>query len=358
MVAFTADNHIGVTSQWSLKERGEDFMRSFADMVDKIVGMEDERKTLIIGGDLFDSPLPPSFAVEFVQGQVRRLHERGCTVYGIDGNHDISEGRWLRVCGIQPLSDVPTSLSGAPGLTACGVSYRRSADLVDELMNMVEADAKCDILVLHLALGELNRMGAASDVTAAEMLPLLKKLGTRLVLMGHIHIRQSVVVDGVTFAYCGSTEVCSMNEQKDKSFELVDPETLALSRVPIKTRPIEHTVIGTEAEFAKFTAGLKKDSPVLQSVFVAVGIADGVKRLRALAKERNALMRIQTISADDEPDKAVDRSAGVLGLEQAIELSFSPDSVEAGLIRAFLRSPGAVKLTVDKYLEDKEGGQR
>jgi DNA repair exonuclease SbcCD nuclease subunit len=355
MIAFTADNHIGVTTQWSIKSRGEDFMASFGDMVDSLHAVK-EGGALIIGGDLFDMVYPPSFAVEFVQSEIRRLSRGGkYHVFGIDGNHDISGGRWLRVCGITPLTEEPVEV--CDGVTACGLGYQRHADLVESLNSMAGRDVKCDILVLHIALGELNRMGSASDVSAAEIMPSIKEMGVKLVLMGHIHMSQDVEIDGIRFVYSGSTEMCSMNEQKDKSFVTVDPKTFAIGRTPIKTRKIEPVVIGSEEEFAKFESSARKNSKTLYSMFVSSDIKDGVTRLRALAASKNLLMRVQTVHqvevAEDDTDR-IDRTAGVIGLEQALELSFKPDSVEAELIRAILRAPEALKVTVGKFMDGEE----
>lgn len=361
MIAFTADNHVGVTSQWSMKERRDDFLKGFREVVEG--ALASGARSLIIGGDLFNTTTPQGFAVAFVKREIDRLAGFGCTAYGIDGNHDISGGSWLRVCGITPLDDVPAVVSHTPKVTACGISYRKSDDVLATINSMADRGVKCDILVLHLALGELNRMGATSDIAGAEVSKALHEMCVRLVLMGHIHIRQSVVVDGITFAYCGSTEMCSMNEPRDKSFELVDPATMALTRVPIATRKIEHAVIGTEEEFSRFEAGLEKGTDVLQSVFVSSMLVDGVKRLRDLAKARECLMRIQVVHPEGEAkDPVFDRSTGVTGLEQAISLSFAPDSAEAAFIKACIRSPEtaaamAEDIITGKGKEGKEEGK-
>lgn len=329
-------------------------MSAFHDMVDTLMKIKDKNKTLIIGGDLFDTPFPASFAVEFVQSEIRRLTGEGrCTVLGIDGNHDISGGKWLRVCGITPLTDVPVAICGEPALKVCGIGYQRPGDVLATIEGMADRGVRCDILVMHLALGELNRMGAASDIAASEIMHALKSIGVKLVLMGHIHIRQSIVIDGITFAYCGSTEVCSMNEQKDKSFDVIDQETLEFTHVPIKTRQIEHVVISTEEEFARFESGVKENSQTLYSMFVTPNIEDGVARLRGIAKEKNLLMRIQTLRNDNIiPDQQVDRaSVGVTGLDQAIALSFKPDSIEAELIRTIFGAPEALKVTIDNFMK-------
>lgn len=351
MLAFTADNHLGLTSQWSIKERKDDFLKAFENVVNAVLS-NDKATALVIGGDLFDTAYPPSFSVEFVQKQVRRLTAAGKQVFGIDGNHDIADCKWLKVCDITPLSEEPVCVDGR---MVCGLSFRRSSEVISALSSMVDRGIKCEVLVLHLALGELNRMGAASDVTGAEMLPMLKALGVRSVLMGHIHICQQVDLDGIIFSYCGSTELCSMNEPKEKSIDLLDLNgpSPVLIQVPIATRRIVHTVIGNEKEFAAYEAS-EKDKDVLQAVYIGTDVKDGVKRLRDIAKSTGLMMRVQVVHPNDpEPVKTIDRTTGVIGLEQAIEKEFKPDSEEAGLIRAILHSPETLKVTIDNFMKEK-----
>ena len=346
MLAFTADNHLGVEAQWSLKERKNDFLKAFHNVCLSVE--EKQASSLIIGGDLFDTAHPPSFAVEFVQSEIRALEAKGIRTYGIDGNHDIADNKWLKVCGITPLSDEPVIVDGK---AVCGISYRRSTEVIATLNAMADRGVKCDIIVLHLAFGELNRMGAASDLTANDILPALKAMGTRLVLMGHIHIAQDVTVDDVTFAYCGSSEICSMNEPKKKGITLVD-DRLNLLPCPIETREVENTVIGNEKEFAAYEASIAEGSPRLQAVFVGPEVKDGVRRLRDLAKAKRLLMRIQVLTVRTAGEESeIDRTVGVIGLEQAIGLSFRENSEEATLVRAILRSPETLKMTVEKYMK-------
>lgn len=64
MLAFTADNHLGIEAQWSLKERKNDFLKAFHNACEATAA---QARALIIGGDLFDTAHPPSFAVEFAK---------------------------------------------------------------------------------------------------------------------------------------------------------------------------------------------------------------------------------------------------------------------------------------------------
>ena len=68
------------------------------------------------------------------------------------------------------------------------------------------------------------------------------------------------------------------------------------------------------------------------------------------------MMRPKSAGDAGAPDISIDRSTGIIGLEQAIGLSFKPDSEEAGLIKAILRTPEALKVTIDNYMSSKEGG--
>lgn len=349
MLAFTADNHLGLTAQWSIKDRKDDFLKAFENVINTVLS-NDKVNALIIGGDLFETAYPPSFSVEFVQKQVRRLSVAGKRVFGIDGNHDIAECKWLKVCGITPLSEDPICIDGR---MVCGLSFRRSSEIISALSFMVDRGVKCEVLVLHLVLGELNRMSASSDITGEEILPMLKAMGVRSVLMGHIHICQQIDIGGIMFSYCGSTELCSMNEPKEKSIDLLDldgPKPVII-QVPISTRKIVNTVIGNEKEFAAYEAS-DKDKEALQAVYISTDIKDGVKRLRDIAKSTDLMMRIMAVHPNDpEPLKTIDRTTGVIGLEQAIEKEFKPDSEEASLIRAILHSPDTLKVTVDNFMK-------
>ncbi len=368
MLYFTADNHLGIESQWSLRERGRDFELAFKEVVGDIVDTAPRHSALILGGDTFDKPNPSASAIEFLQREVSKLADAGVEVYGIDGNHDPADGGWLRVCGVTPLSDEPVDVDGNK---VCGLNHARADKIVEALEEMVARGVKCDVLVLHLSLAELNMMGGSSDLSAKDILPMLKDMGVRLVLMGHIHIRQSVTVDGVTFAYCGSTEMCSINEPREKSFEKISPD-LSMTASVIKTRDIVDVRIDSEEDLAKFIyescvsnvdGGKPRDTDgMMFSAYVSSEVKDGVKRVREVAAKSGAMVRIQSVQVNQGADGTtggladapeLDRTTGVIGLESAIEASFKPDSDEARLIRAFLRTPTAVKLAVDEFLKGR-----
>lgn len=126
MLYFTADNHLGIESQWSLRERGRDFELAFKEVVGDIVDTAPRHSALILGGDTFDKPNPSASAIEFLQREVSKLADAGVEVYGIDGNHDPTDGGWLRVCGVTPLSDEPVDVDGNK---VCGLNHARADKL-------------------------------------------------------------------------------------------------------------------------------------------------------------------------------------------------------------------------------------
>ena len=181
-IALVSDVHLG-TRQYGLKERYEDFLESFRG----IGGRKDIRDVdaVVFGGDLFDSPRPDAHSVLVAKETVGKIVGQGVRVLGIDGNHDLADGDWLRVIDVEPIDSGWEYKVGNASIH--GLNYRNGRDLVAELQRMVEEGVKTDILVMHFALAEMNGGGSA-DTGVQELSPLLDKLGVKAVLMGHVHI--------------------------------------------------------------------------------------------------------------------------------------------------------------------------
>ena len=355
-IAFMADSHLGCR-QYGITERAKDFLRAFKNACQSVI--DQKIPVLILGGDLFESPKPDPEAVMTVQDCVDRLKAAGTRVLGIDGNHDLADGNWLRVCGVFPM-DVDENKVMIDGVRIRGISFRKGPEVLTTLQNMVNYGDKADIVVLHLALAEMNAGGNA-DVCTAELNPLLKKLGTKLVLMGHIHIKDVRDFDGIRYAYPGSTEMKASNEPKDKYFLVVDTETREITACPVKTRPTREVEIQDETQLANFlgeihdpcaTYSVMSPDQVFYTVFANSDIPDVYSRLAVAVKENNAMARIilQNPHSSDVIQK-VDRSNGMETLEGAIEAFFDAGSPEAGLVKELLASPQAVGRIVDKFME-------
>lgn len=356
-IAIVSDVHLG-TRQYGLKERYEDFLDAFARFCDNVpVGVG----TVVIGGDLFDSPRPDAQSVRVAKRVVEKIKARGIDVVGIDGNHDLSNGGWLDVIGAEALEDGGVVMKNGVGIV--GINYRHGRDLVAELQRMVAEGVKADILVMHFALAEMNGGGSA-DTGVRELSPLLDKLGVKAVLMGHVHIPDCRKWNGVLYVNPGSTEMKSSNEPQDKYFYVLDTDTWEAVPVPIETRKVVGVEIVDEASLVELRRVLDEeaknaaDMPMVKRPFYQIiaddSIDDGYKRIAAIVHDTGAIARL-VMRSGKARDLApvVDRKESVATLESAIEARFPKESDEARLISSMLHSPdpSSIHLICQKFME-------
>jgi len=359
-IAVVSDIHLG-TRQYGLKERYEDFLSAFINVGRSIA--EQKVDAVIIGGDLFDSPRPDARSVFVAQTVVAEIKSHGIKVFGIDGNHDLSDEWWLRVIGVECL--VPQEATVVGDVEVCGISYKSGRDLVAEIANMADAGMKADVLVAHFALAEMNGGGSA-DTGVRELSPLLDKMGVKAVLMGHVHIPDCRKWNGVLYVNPGSTEMKSVNEPQEKYFYVLDTDTWTAEPMPIKTRRMEAVEITDEQALMEFQGVLQKeaadvlDGKVVDRPFYHImaddAIDDAFKRLSQLVHDTGAVARIimqSTKTRDLAP--VVDRKESVATLESAIEARFPKESAEARLTATMLHSPepSAIHLVVERYMKDE-----
>lgn len=366
-IALVSDVHLG-TRQYGIRERYEDFLQAFRNVGKSII--EHKVDSVIIGGDLFDSPRPDARSVLAAQTVVSDLTERGINVYGIDGNHDLADGGWLYVIGANPIHDM-TPMPIAGGLVM-GINYKNGRDLVAQLQEMVDIGLEFKILVAHFALAEMNGGGSA-DTGVQELSPLLDKLGVKCVLMGHVHIPDSRKWNGVLYVNPGSTEMKSSNEPKEKFYFIVDTDTWTAEPVPIKTRTVEEVEIESESDLIGFQnrleqenarnmAGLfSKDVDESERTFYQVvaddSIDDAFKRLAKAVHDTGAIARI-VVRSSKARDLApvVDRNESVATLESAIEARFPKESAEAKLTADLLHSPdpASIHIVCDRFMKGEK----
>lgn len=358
-IALVSDVHLG-TRQYGLKERYEDFLKAFMAFGRSVI----DRKVdaVVIGGDLFDSPRPDARSVFVAQSVVREINDAGIKVFGIDGNHDLSDEWWLKVIGVDCLvSHETTCVADA---IVSGISYRNGRDLVAEIERMADAGMFADILVAHFALAEMNGGGSA-DTGVQELSPLLDKLGVKCVLMGHVHIPDCRKWNGVLYVNPGSTEMKSINEPKEKFYFVLDTDTWEAEPVSIPTRKVEGVEISDENDLASFQSELESDAKnratiincpekVFYQVIADDSIDDVFKRLSKTIHDTGALARI-VMRSSKARDLApvVDRAESINTLESAIEARFPKESDEARHIRTFLASPdpASIRINVQKFME-------
>lgn len=106
-IALVSDVHLG-TRQYGIKERYDDFIVAFERFGQSAI--DHKVDAVVIGGDLFDSPRPDAKSVLQAQYVVHQLESMGIHVFGIDGNHDLSNCGWMQVIGAHALFDgIPVS---------------------------------------------------------------------------------------------------------------------------------------------------------------------------------------------------------------------------------------------------------
>lgn len=353
-IAIVSDVHLG-TRQYGLKERYEDFLASFLRFGENVVARHPD--CVVIGGDLFDSPRPDARSVFVAQETVRRIKSASIDVFGIDGNHDLADGNWLKVIGARGLLDIPLHYCG---VRIVGLNYRNGRDLIAAIQSMIDSGVRADILVAHFALAEMNGGGTA-DTGVREICPLLERLGVKCVLMGHVHIPEAKKWNGILFVNPGSTEMKSSNEPEEKFYYVVDTDTWEAEPVPLQTRRVVHLEIENETHLtdviqilAADQARFEEDRTFFQ-IIASDAVDDVFRRLSQAAHDTGAMVRIimrSSKSRDLAP--VVDRKEGVATLASAIEARFPKESPEAKLTSDFLHSPepASIHLICEKFMKD------
>ena len=279
------------TSDWHIGKRlgRHDRMDEFHAVLAEVESIADERQAdlVIVSGDIWDRPAPPTDALALGLQTLLRLAERR-PVIGVAGNHDSPEffealAPLLRPFGVHLVGIVkrpdeggilgPDVLGGLPVLVACfpflregrvvdfmmdaGEWYRGYADRVaaitgrynEALVQRAGADL-VPILVAHFLVNGVKvgrdaprgerelHMGDAYAAT-----PQAIPAGPQYVAMGHIHAPQTVPGTPVPAEYAGSLLALDFGEAgEQKRVVIVDaePGRLAVAEsVPLQTgRPL------------------------------------------------------------------------------------------------------------------------
>ena len=356
----TADIHLGYR-QYGFQEREQDFCDAFGHVTTRTIDMKLD--ALIIAGDIFDMPKPPAHIVRFLVEQVRRLQAAGIVVLGIDGNHDVTNGNWLRVCGITVLEPGEVTVLG--GVSIVGLHGMRPTLFHKYLDEMVANGTKADVFVLHQALGEMADFDA-QEITALELAPKLTKLGVKYVAMGDIHSYKEMVMGGIRFVYPGSTEVNKIDEVQDKTFSIVQvgetPEGEAQVQTalePIRTRPILEMNLRAEADLDTLLSKLNGIDP-LAILWYERENKELAQRAEIILRDKNIMHRICPMSAANLDGIATqlarqqfERKGALLQLKDAVGAFFEESSEEYELVFQMLDSPDSVNNTVEQYLRTK-----
>ena len=159
----TADWHLGYR-QYGMNVREADFMKPLDEIVE--IAMREKVDAVVVAGDIFDNARPPASAVQAARSFGTRLSVAGIPVLSIDGNHDLSGGKWARLCGFFPLEQDTadgTPAYNAGGVWFAGIDFCRTQQLIEKLTSLKErgCDLHGGVLVLHMEIAELTAYSTA-----------------------------------------------------------------------------------------------------------------------------------------------------------------------------------------------------
>jgi len=222
-VLHTADNHVDPKLTFlgpKSLERRRDFMDAFRRVVEYAV----ERKPhlFLVSGDLFDSVNPRNPPRTQVIRAFRRLHSEGVRVFLIAGNHGMSPLHEVEASGYARFfSSVSrpevehVSIDGVD-VAVVGLSFNPEVPPDENPLRFLGAklpvEGDINIAMLHYNLAGVKAPAAwRAPTIAREDVPD----GYIYVALGHVHSRVVIDYGGVIFAYPGSTERRSFNEEGD-----------------------------------------------------------------------------------------------------------------------------------------------
>lgn len=257
---------------------------------------------LLIAGDLFDTGTPPSYARELYNSLIIRLHDAGCRLVVLAGNHDsaavLAESRHLLArfgaCVIPtvlaPLSDqllLLTDRQGLPAAWLCAVPFLRPRDLVQSQPGQSAEQKQQDLqqaISQHyqqlyqlaqaqqaqfaqplpiLATGHLTTLGASRSESVREIyvgsldaFPTSAFPPVDYLALGHIHRPQKV--GGLEhIRYCGSPIPLSFDELgQNKQMLLVELDAQGLQQVIPVSIPCFQPMASIEGSLAELSAQL------------------------------------------------------------------------------------------------------
>ena len=369
-ILHTADNHLGVR-QYGLLGR----MADFSAAVFQVAGFAQEEKVdiLTFGGDQFHSTHPPANAVMDLREAVE---VSGVPCYGIDGNHDVSNSAWLRLCGINPLEqwrhdDGTPILLNIDGVTVFGLNSYVPSVFRQKLKQLADGLKKpLDVLLVHMPLSDIWSRGGGLDktaVTAQEISEALAGHGLRLVLLGDIHDYAETVVGGVRYVYPGSTEITASDENRDKGAILVEitPTEVKLARKFVHTRPFMDIHVDSEEALesllATVQAGATDRDPIAlitysKEVKGALARISAVLGDKYLFRAMPAHSGVSEFLGADAPVGSVasfDRDAAIRMLKGVLLRDFDEGSDAPALIAEMLDAPGKVAAIAEAYVKSK-----
>ena len=364
----TADWHFGYR-QYGLVQRELDFYAAGKEIAK--LAIDESCDAVLIAGDLFDAVKPPAAAVAAMQNIVTTLNANNIRVIGIDGNHDLANGEWLKVCGIEHAAAariVVRDKSGRESVVVSGVDSCRPDTFYSKIADMVRESGdpstttpglrNVDILMVHQAVSELCNF-STQDYDATNMAAAVSKLGVKYVALGDIHARNSGVYGGVSFAYPGSIEMKSADEQAVKGCTIVEvtAQSVTTRQAWIKTRPFIVADLTGQDDLDALKAKLAEESelaPIVVALWSAKLGKEFATSVEAALKAAGCMFRLTPYAGDSlAPAQTFERDGSIAKLQDAVAAFFEDGSDEYQLVFRLLSNTNRISEVVDEYIKEK-----
>ena len=258
--AFIADPHLSrygqdkIEDETNLPERLHSIKNALYEVGDYCY--ENDIETIIIGGDLYHNK---SIIYAIAQDLILDFFEqyKDLEFWILDGNHDLSGKGANVVSALRPIVKCPNVewLTQTP----VGNDYFICIPYSHDVVNQVKTN-KNKILISHFGLSEgvLNSgMSIVSDISIKDLVGKYE-----LVLLGHYHKPQEIIIDDIRIYYVGSLIQLDWGEKgEEKRFLVVDTDTLQVDAILISQyrKHIEIEIDSTNIDTVLKTAQQAKD---------------------------------------------------------------------------------------------------
>lgn len=291
-IGIISDLHLGKRN-YGIIELENDFYKQYHKNIQELI--KNKVDTVIIAGDIFDTPKPSALAISQFQEGIRQLNKKNINVLNIIGNHTMlqtphhkpADELFTNEFDYQLLNENNKYIQD--DIAIVGLPYHNNNKL-SELKEKIQKLAKeiknyrLKILVLHQEFQEYCGFSGAKlsiyDIPVQDF---------DIIICGHIHARKSTLIDGTKTFYIqpGSIERLNTSEAENefyngKGITIIDTRKNLdiLSRERIINIPPERQYIIRDYAFssqeditATFNA-LKKELQTLNSkpvVFLMIG---------------------------------------------------------------------------------------
>jgi len=327
-IGHTADTHLRAR-QYARSSRSMDFHRAFQFVLTD--SAEQGVDALVVVGDILDSSRPNAHTV----GLLKHLHEvaisRKLLVLCTSGNHDKSKPSWIDIIssgnspyGLRVLDNKTHVIEkGDHKLLVTGLPYYQP----EELRAILPTLEDTDILLWH---GDVKEFGNFNEdaITCEE----LSRAPAKMVLLGDIHKRDYLEVNGKIIGYPGATELCKSNEPDEHSYEIFDIDKDAPTRPVIREKHIQ-----SQEDADALVARVRREAHTAPMVFVehteavkglrerilSIVPEDSIVSVRKIPKFINMMAAMEVDDRGLEPKDFVKHffDPGTLSYEIAVELT-------------------------------------